>query len=317
MADIQNIKKAKLRHPEKAKNTPIPAPPRPDWLRVKAPVSKGYHETKDLIKNHSLFTVCEEAACPNIGECWEKKHATVMILGGICTRACAFCNVETGKPNKLDPHEPENLAKVAAKLGLSHIVVTSVDRDDLPDGGAQHFAESILRLRKSTPKTTIEVLTPDFLRKEGALEIVVAAKPDVFNHNIETVPGLYTKIRPGARYFHSLTVLKRAKELDPSIFTKSGLMVGLGEKKEEIYQLMDDLRSADVDFITIGQYLQPTPRHAPIDRYVSPDEFKEYEKMAYAKGFLMVASSPLTRSSYHAGKDFEKLRKAREEKLNK
>lgn len=307
----------KLRHPEKAKNESTLPPPKPDWLRVKAPVSKGYMETKEIIKKNKLVTVCEEAACPNIGECWAQKHATVMIMGAICTRACAFCNVETGKPNLLDPHEPENLANAVKDLGLEHIVITSVDRDDLPDGGAQHFAECILRIRKVSPKTTIEILTPDFLKKEGALEIVVAARPDVFNHNVETVPSLYLKIRPGARYFHSLNLLKRVKELDPRIFTKSGIMVGLGERNDEVYQLMDDLRSADVDFMTIGQYLQPTRKHAPIDRYVTPAEFEQFKNMGKAKGFLVVASSALTRSSYHAGDDFVKLRAAREEMLAK
>lgn len=311
------VENVKLRHPEKAKNPVNMPPPKPDWLRVKAPVSAGYVETKDIIRKNNLVTVCEEAACPNIGECWQKKHATVMIMGSICTRACAFCNVETGKPRALDPHEPENLAKAVKDLGLNHIVITSVDRDDLDDGGAQHFAECILRIRKVTPRTTIEILTPDFLKKEGALEIVVAAKPDVFNHNIETVPSHYLKIRPGARYYHSINLLHKVKQLDPSIFTKSGLMVGLGEKEEEVYQLMDDLRSGDVDFLTIGQYLQPTPKHARIDRYVSPEEFKKYEEMAYAKGFLMVSSSPLTRSSYHADADFAQLRKNREEMLSK
>ncbi len=312
---VYNIDAKKLRHPEKAKNTPTEALPKPDWIRVKAPVSEGYKETRELIRSNSLYTVCEEAACPNIGECWEKKHATVMIMGDTCTRACAFCNVATGRPDKLDPHEPANLANAAKELGLNHMVITSVDRDDLEDGGAQHFAECILRLRQTTPHTTVEILTPDFKDKEGALEIVVAAKPDVFNHNIETVPSLYPRIRPGARYYHSLRLLDRVKQLDPAMFTKSGLMVGLGETKEEVYQLMDDLRSADVDFLTIGQYLQPTPRHAPIDRYVTPDEFKNYEKMAYAKGFLMVSSSPLTRSSYHAGDDFAQLRRNRERAL--
>jgi lipoic acid synthetase len=288
---------------------------KPSWIRVKAPVSEGYKNTRDLIREHKLNTVCEEAACPNIGECWQKKHATVMILGSTCTRACAFCNVKTGRPDLLDPHEPENLAKAASKLGLSHIVITSVDRDDLEDGGASHFVECITRLRQTSPDTTIEILTPDFLRKEGALEQVARAKPDVYNHNIETVPSLYPRIRPGARYFHSLNLLHRVKQIDPSIFTKSGLMVGLGETKEEVLQVMDDLRSAGVDFITIGQYLQPTPRHAEVDRYVIPDEFKYYEEMAWIKGFLMVSSSPLTRSSYHAGDDFIKLRKAREAAL--
>jgi lipoic acid synthetase len=284
---------------------------RPHWIRVKAPVSKTYIETRQLIHEARLNTVCEEAACPNIGECWSKKHATVMILGSVCTRACAFCNVKTGVPDNIDPHEPERLAQSVKELGLSHVVITSVDRDDLPDGGASHFVESILRIRKTAPRTTIEVLTPDFLRKEGAIELVVRARPDVYNHNIETVPSLYQKIRPGARYFKSLHLLNRVKELDPFMFTKSGLMVGLGETKEEVLQLMDDLRAAQVDFITIGQYLQPTPRHAPVKRYVTPEEFDYYHKMATSKGFLMVSSSPLTRSSYHAGDDFIKLKQAR------
>jgi len=282
---------------------------------VKAPVSKEYNETRQLMRTLNLVTVCEEAACPNIGECWKKKHATFMILGSVCTRACAFCNVATGMPDKLDPHEPDNIAVAVGKLGLEHVVITSVDRDDLPDGGAAHFARVIQRLREEAPNTTIEILTPDFLRKEGALEVVVAAKPDVFNHNLETVPRLYPSIRPGARYFHSLRLLDRVKELDPSIFTKSGIMVGLGETAEEVAQVMDDLRSADVDFITIGQYLQPTPKHAAVDRFVTPDEFKAYERKAYSKGFLMVSASPLTRSSHHAGDDFQRLRAAREAKL--
>ncbi len=312
---VHNLSAAALRHPEKQKNAPQKGPQKPDWIRVKAPVSEGYKETQALIRRHKLTTVCEEAACPNIGECWQQKHATVMILGDICTRACAFCNVKTGLPDALDPHEPENLANACKELGLNHIVITSVDRDDLDDGGAQHFAECILRLRHTTPNTTVEILTPDFKGKEGALEIVVAAKPDVFNHNIETVPSLYPRIRPGARYYHSLKLLDNVKRQDPSIFTKSGLMVGLGEEKEEVYQVMDDMRSAGVDFITIGQYLQPTPRHAVVDRYVTPDEFKRYEEMAYAKGFLMVSSSPLTRSSHHAGDDFAKLKANRERAL--
>lgn len=288
---------------------------KPDWIRVKAPVSKGYHETKEILKSRKLVTVCEEASCPNIGECWEQKHATVMILGSVCTRACSFCNIETGKPDAVNPHEPLNVAEVAEATGLKHIVITSVDRDDLVDGGADQFVKCIQEIRKKAPDTTIEILTPDFLRKDGAMEKVVEARPDVFNHNIETVPGLYHSIRPGARYFHSLHLLKKVKEIDPSIFTKSGLMVGLGEKKEEVLQVMDDLRSADVDFITIGQYLRPTVRHAPVDRYVTPDEFKYYEKMAYSKGFLMVSSSPLTRSSYHAGDDFAKMRDERNKRL--
>ena len=290
--------------------------PRPDWIRVKAPNSKIYHETKELIHAAKLNTVCEEAACPNIGECWSKKHATVMILGSVCTRACAFCNIKTGIPDLLDPHEPERLAESVKKLGLQHVVITSVDRDDLDDGGAMHFVECILRIRQTSPHTTIEVLTPDFLRKDGAIELVTRAKPDVYNHNIETVPSLYNKIRPGARYFNSLYLLNKVKEIDPSMFTKSGLMVGLGETKEEILQLLDDLRAAKVDFVTIGQYLQPTPKHAPVKRYVEPEEFNYLEKMARAKGFLMVSASPLTRSSYHAGDDFIKLREARLAKLN-
>jgi len=286
---------------------------RPDWIRAKAPVSKAYHETKDIIHSLKLNTVCEEAACPNIGECWEKKHATVMILGSVCTRNCSFCNIATGLPDKLDPHEPDRLAEGIAKLGLSHVVITSVDRDDLDDGGADHFVQCINKIRLFSPKTTIEILTPDFLRKDGALEKVVEAKPDVFNHNIETVPGLYHTVRPGARYFHSIHLLYRVKQMDPTIFTKSGIMVGLGEKKEEILQVMDDMRSADIDFMTIGQYLQPTPKHAKIDRYVTPEEFDYYARMAKSKGFLMVSASPLTRSSYHAGDDFEKLQQARNE----
>lgn len=290
---------------------------KPDWIRVKAPVSQEYKNTQELMRRLKLNTVCEEAACPNIGECWSKKHATVMILGSVCTRACAFCNVATGRPDLLDPHEPENLAKAVGELGLEHVVITSVDRDDLPDGGAEHFAQCITRLRETAPNTTIEVLTPDFLKKEGAERIVITAKPDVFNHNIETVPRLYKTIRPGARYFQSLHLLKTVKQQDPSIFTKSGLMVGLGEEKDEVLQVMDDLRSAEVDFITIGQYLQPTPRHAPVDRYVTPEEFDYYTRMAKAKGFLMVSASPLTRSSYHAGDDFRIMRENREKQLAK
>jgi lipoic acid synthetase len=287
---------------------------KPDWIRVKAPVSKGYHETRELMRRQSLHTVCEEAACPNIGECWEKKHATVMIMGDTCTRACAFCNVKTGKPMMLDPMEPENLAVAVKEMDLHHVVITSVDRDDLPDGGAAHFARCIQRVHEEAPNTTVEVLTPDFFRcEEGSLEQIIAQKPEVFNHNIETVPRLYKRIRPSARYFHSLYVLKKAKELDPQGFTKSGLMVGLGEDKDEVLQVMDDLRAAEVDFLTIGQYLQPTPRHAPVDRFVTPDEFRIYERMARAKGFLMVSATPLTRSSYHAGDDFKKLQAARRE----
>ena len=278
---------------------------KPDWIRVKAPISR------ELIRKSKLNTVCEEAACPNIGECWSKKHATVMILGSTCTRACSFCNIKTGIPDLLDPHEPERLAKAVGELGLEHVVITSVDRDDLEDGGASHFVESILRIRKSSPNTTIEILTPDFLKKEGAIELVTQAKPDVYNHNIETVPSLYPKIRPGARYFHSLNLLNKVKQLDPTIFTKSGIMVGLGETKEEILQVMDDLRAAQVDFLTIGQYLQPTSNHAQLMRYVTPEEFNYYERVAKVKGFLMVSASPLTRSSYHAGDDFQKLKAAR------
>ncbi len=303
--------KVRPRHPEKVGRIYPNSPPKPDWIRVKAPQSKEYHNTRELMRTHKLATVCEEASCPNIGECWKEKHATVMILGSICTRSCSFCNVATGMPDKLDPHEPENLAKAAEKLGLKHMVITSVDRDDLPDGGADHFVKCIENLRKTTPQTTIEILTPDFLKKDGSLEKVVAAKPDVFNHNIETVPRLYPAVRPGARYYHSINLLHKVKQQDHSIFTKSGLMVGLGETKEEVFQVMDDLRSADVDFITIGQYLQPTPNHINVDRYVTPEEFSAYAAMARAKGFLMVSATPLTRSSYHAGDDFEKLRQAR------
>jgi lipoic acid synthetase len=284
---------------------------RPSWIKVKAPISQEYKNTRELIHSLKLNTVCEEAACPNIGECWSQKHATVMILGSVCTRNCSFCNVETGMPDLLDPHEPDRLAEAVSKLGLSHVVITSVDRDDLDDGGAGHFVRCIERIRALAPKTTIEILTPDFLRKEGALERVVAAKPDVFNHNIETVPSLYHNIRPGARYFHSVNLLYKVKKQDPTIFTKSGLMVGLGETKAEILQVMDDLRSAEVDFLTIGQYLQPTPKHAKVERYVEPEEFDYYARMARLKGFLMVSSSPLTRSSYHAGDDFAQLKAER------
>jgi lipoic acid synthetase len=288
---------------------------KPDWIRVKAPVSKEYQETRDLMRNLKLNTVCEEASCPNIGECWAKRHATVMILGSVCTRACTFCNIKTGRPDLLDPHEPERVGEAVAQMGLHHVVITSVDRDDLEDGGAYHFAETIKAIRKKTPQTTIEVLTPDFLRKEGAIEIVVNARPDVYNHNLETVPRLYTEVRPGARYFHSLRLLQTVKELDPSLFTKSGIMVGLGEDKGEVYQVMDDLRAASVDFMTIGQYLQPTPKHHVVDRFVTPSEFEDYARMARGKGFLMVSASPLTRSSYHAGDDFLRLREARDQQL--
>jgi len=314
MSKVENLNR--VRHPEKA-NKPDNEPLRkPAWIRVKAPTSEGYHETRKLMRARSLVTVCEEAACPNIGECWSKKHATVMILGDICTRACAFCNVATGKPGAVDLMEPENLAISVAELGMKHLVITSVDRDDLEDGGADQFVKCIQRIRETTPETTIEILTPDFREKSGALEKVIAAKPDVFNHNLETVPRLYPSIRPGARYFHSLKLLDTVKREDPSIFTKSGIMVGLGETRTEVMQVMDDLRSADVDFLTIGQYLAPTKRHAPIDRFVTPDEFDNYRRIAEARGFLMVSATPLTRSSYHADSDFVQLRENREAKLN-
>jgi len=299
------------RHPEKAQKPDSPVLSKPDWIRVKAPVSPGYFATQKIMRDNSLHTVCEEAGCPNIGECWDKKHATFMIMGDTCTRACAFCNVKTGLPVALDSDEPARVANATAKLGLAHIVVTSVDRDDLADGGAQHFADTIRAIRAHCPQTTIEVLTPDFLRKEGALEIVVAAKPDVFNHNLETVPSLYLTVRPGARYFHSLRLLQKVKELDPTMFTKSGIMVGLGEERNEVLQVMDDLRSANVDFLTVGQYLQPTRKHHEVKRFVPPDDFKAIESIAYSKGFLMVAASPLTRSSHHAGEDFARLKAAR------
>jgi lipoic acid synthetase len=305
------------RHPEKAKRPDTPILRKPSWIRVKAPGSSGYRKTASIIREHGLTTVCEEAGCPNIGECWEKKHATMMIMGDTCTRACAFCNVKTGMPAALDTDEPWKVADAVAKLGLEHVVITSVDRDDLADGGAGHFADVIRAIRGASPGTTVEVLTPDFLRKDGALEQVIEARPDVFNHNLETVPSLYLTIRPGSRYFVSLRLLQKAKELDPTVFTKSGIMVGLGEERNEVLQLMDDLRSADVDFLTIGQYLQPTRKHAAIDRFVTPDEFASYEKMAYGKGFLMVSASPLTRSSHHAGDDFAKLRAAREALLKR
>ena len=299
------------RHPEKAHRPDSPAQKKPDWIRVKAPVSEGYFATQKIMRDNGLHTVCEEAGCPNIGECWEKKHATFMIMGDTCTRACAFCNVKTGLPGALDANEPGHVADATAKLGLAHIVVTSVDRDDLSDGGARHFGETIRAIRERCPQTTIEVLTPDFLRKDGALEIVVDAKPDVFNHNLETVPSLYLTVRPGARYFHSLRLLQRVKELDPAMFTKSGIMVGLGEDRNEVLQVMDDMRSAQVDFLTIGQYLQPTRKHHEVKRFVPPDEFEALETIAYTKGFLMVAASPLTRSSHHAGDDFARLKAAR------
>jgi lipoic acid synthetase len=304
-----------VRHPEKAHRPDNPVARKPEWIRVKAPTSPVYHETRRLMRELKLNTVCEEAACPNIGECWSQRHATVMILGSVCTRACTFCNVATGRPDLLDPHEPERVAEGVAGLGLAHVVVTSVDRDDLPDGGAGHFVRTIEAIRQRSPRTTIEVLTPDFLKKEGAIDAVVAAKPDVYNHNLETVPRLYPEVRPGARYFHSLRLLDRVKQLDPAMFTKSGIMVGLGESRAEVLQVMDDLRAAEVDFLTIGQYLQPTPKHHAVDRFVTPDEFRDYERMAYGKGFLMVSASPLTRSSHHAGDDFRRLKAAREAKL--
>src|SRR5437870_8890350 len=304
------------RHPEKALRPDNPSPRKPPWIRVKAPGSPEYHATRRLMRDLQLNTVCEEAACPNIGECWKEKHATVMILGAVCTRACTFCNVATGRPDRLDPHERERVAAAAAALGLAHVVVTSVDRDDLDDGGAGHFARTITAIRAAAPPTTIEVLTPDFLRKEGAPETVVAAKPDVFNHNLETVPRLYAEVRPGARYFHSLRLLDQVKRLDPAMFTKSGIMVGLGEDKTEVLQVMDDLRAAEVDFLTIGQYLQPTPKHHAIARFVTPEEFGSYRSFALGKGFLLVSASPLTRSAYHAGEDFARLRAARATRLS-
>jgi lipoic acid synthetase len=305
----------KPRHPEKVNRPDNLAPPKPAWIRVRAPTSAQYHATRQTVRDLKLNTVCEEAACPNIGECWQQKHATFMILGEICTRACSFCNVGTGIAGPLDPEEPENVAKATAAMGLAHVVVTSVDRDDLEDGGAEHFVKTIAAIRAHAPQTTIEILTPDFLRKTGAAERVIDAKPDVFNHNLETVPRLYHSIRPGARYYQSLRLLDTVKQRDPSQFTKSGLMVGLGEERDEILQVMDDLRVAGVDFLTIGQYLQPTKKHAQLHRYWTPDEFKALETAAYAKGFLMVSANPLTRSSHHAGEDFAKLRAAREKAL--
>jgi lipoyl synthase len=305
-----------VRHPEKAHRPDTPIQRKPEWIRVKAPAGAGYTRTRDIVRAHNLHTVCEEAGCPNIGECWDKAHATFMIMGDTCTRACAFCNVKTGLPGGLDPDEPEHVGSAVAKLELSHVVVTSVDRDDLEDGGAAHFAHTIRAIRERSPGTTIEILTPDFLRKNGAVERVMQSPPDVFNHNLETVPRLYLSIRPGARYYVSLRLLARVKEIEPSMFTKSGVMVGLGESREEIMQVMDDLRAAEVDFLTIGQYLQPTRKHAPVERFVPPDEFKALEAIARAKGFLMVSASPLTRSSYHAGNDFTRLRAARAASLS-
>ncbi len=307
--------KKTVRHPEKAHRPDNPIARKPDWIRVKAPGSKLFKQTNKIIKDNNIVTICTEGACPNIGECFEQKHASMMIMGEICTRACAFCNVATGKPLPLDGNEPENVANGIAKLGLNHVVITSVDRDDLPDGGAGHFVKVIAAIRDKCPNTTIEILTPDFLKKQGALEQVVAAKPDVYNHNLETVPSNYLSVCPGSRYFYSIRLLQKVKELDPTMFTKSGIMVGLGETRNEILQLMDDLRSADVDFLTIGQYLQPSKKHHPVMDFITPDEFKAYEKIAYAKGFLLVSASPLTRSSHHAGEDFAKLRLARIAKL--
>jgi lipoic acid synthetase len=300
-----------VRHPEKRNRPDTPLQRKPDWIRVKAPGSAGYAATRDIVRARGLHTVCEEAACPNIGECWSKKHATMMIMGDTCTRACSFCNVKTGVPAPLDADEPAKVASAVRAMGLAHVVITSVDRDDLDDGGAAHFAAVVRRVRAENPGTTIEILTPDFLRKDGAAEIVIDSRPDVFNHNLETVPRLYPPVRPGARYFQSLRLLQKAKERDPSMFTKSGLMVGLGETREEVMQVMDDMRVAGVDFITIGQYLQPTRKHAAIDRFVTPEEFAALEAIARAKGFLMVSASPLTRSSHHAGEDFAKLQAAR------
>ena len=305
----------KPRHPEKVKNTLNPIPRKPNWIRVRLSNSSIYNSTKEIVKSNNLHTVCEEAACPNISECWSKKHATFMIMGDTCTRACAFCNVKTGLPNKLDKEEPSRVAMATKSLSLNHVVITSVDRDDLSDGGADHFYKTIIEIRKNNPTTTIEILTPDFLRKGDVFKKVVDAKPDVFNHNIETVPSNYLKVRPGSRYFQSINLLKEVKSYDKKIFTKSGLMLGLGENEDELYQVMDDLRCANVDFLTLGQYLQPTNKHYPIKKFVTPDEFKKYEKVAYSKGFLLVSSSPMTRSSYHAGDDFKKLKEKRNNNL--
>lgn len=304
------------RHPEKAHRPDNAQPKKPSWIRVKAPTSEGFKKTRDILRENNLVTVCEEAGCPNAGECWAQGHATMMIMGDICTRGCSFCNIATGRPNDLDTFEPGRVAHAVEKLGLNHVVITSVDRDDLKDGGAEHFAQTIRAIRHRSPNTTIEILTPDFLKCDpSVLETVVEARPDVFNHNLETVPGLYPTVRAGARYFHSLRILQRVKELDPTMFTKSGLMVGFGETRNEVLQLMDDLRVANVDFLTIGQYLQPTKKHHKIDSFITPDEFKSYETAAYSKGFLLVSSSPLTRSSYHADEDFARLRGAREKQL--
>jgi len=313
---VRDLKLPEERHPEKAHRPDNAQPRKPDWIRVKAPTSEGYKQTRNIMRDHNLVTVCEEAGCPNVGECWSQGHATMMIMGEICTRGCTFCNVATGRPDALDVFEPGRVADAVQKLGLNHVVITSVDRDDLDDGGAEHFAQTIRAVRHRSPSTTIEILTPDFLKCDpSVLEKVVEARPDVFNHNLETVPGLYPEVRPGARYFHSLRLLQRVKELDPMMFTKSGIMVGLGETRQAVLQVMDDMRAADIDFLTIGQYLQPTPKHHAVDRFVHPDEFASYEKAAFGKGFLMVSATPLTRSSYHAGDDFAQLRAARQKKL--
>jgi lipoic acid synthetase len=315
---MRDIRIPAERHPEKAHRPDQDQPRKPAWIRVKAPTSAGYRETRDILKTNKLVTVCEEAGCPNVGECWSQGHATMMIMGDICTRGCSFCNIATGRPNALDQFEPGRVAHAVQTLGLKHVVVTSVDRDDLDDGGAEHFAQTIRAIRHRAPDTTIEILTPDFLKcGPEAVEKVVEARPDVFNHNLETVPGLYPTVRPGARYFASLRLLQRVKELDPAMFTKSGIMVGLGEDRQAVLQVMDDMRAADVDFLTIGQYLQPTPKHHRVDRFVTPDEFKSYETAAYGKGFGMVSATPLTRSSYHAGDDFARLRAARLDKLGR
>jgi lipoic acid synthetase len=314
---VRDLTLPKQRHPEKAHKADNKQPQKPSWIRVKAPVSEGYKKTRDLMRENKLVAVCEEAGCPNVGECWSQGHATMMIMGEVCTRACSFCNIATGKPpEELDIFEPGRVAHAVAKLGLQHVVITSVDRDDIEDGGAEHFAQTIRAIRQRSPETTIEILTPDFLRCDPSiLEVVVKARPDVFNHNLETVPGLYPEVRPGARYFHSLRLLQRVKELDPRMFTKSGIMVGLGEDRQSVLQVMDDMRAAEIDFLTIGQYLQPTPKHHAVDRFVHPDEFSTYERAAYGKGFLMVSATPLTRSSYHAGDDFAQLKNARLKKL--
>ena len=316
---MRDIKIPDQRHPEKAHKPDNAQPKKPDWIRVKAPTSEGYKKTRKLMRENNLVTVCEEAGCPNVGECWSQGHATMMIMGDVCTRACSFCNIATGKPPEaLDVFEPGRVAHAVAKLALQHVVITSVDRDDIEDGGAEHFAQTIRAIRKQSPSTTIEILTPDFLRCDSSvLEIVVEARPDVFNHNLETVPGLYPDVRHGARYFHSLRLLQRVKELDPLMFTKSGIMVGLGETRQAVMQVMDDMRAAQIDFLTIGQYLQPTPKHHAVDRFVHPDEFAAYETAAYGKGFLMVSATPLTRSSYHAGDDFARLKAAREKQLGR